>query len=87
MQIFDVTVGRQNAKFVKPDAAMLLQQLAHDLALNPGASLIQDFFKRRRITAPYRRAGTFLADRALKIVFEMALGGTLGSTCRYRQRP
>lgn len=87
MQIFDVAVGRQNAEFVKPNAAMLLQQLAHDLALDTGSGCFQDFLERRRITAPDRRASTFLADRAPEIAFEVALCRPLGSPSRYRQRP
>lgn len=68
-----MAVRSQNAKFIKPYAMMLFQQLPHDLTLNFGASFFQDFLEWRRITALYGRAGTLLTDRTLEIAFEMAL--------------
>jgi hypothetical protein len=71
MDVMHVAIRGHDAKLIQPLAAMLLQLLADDLALENRAHFGEDLFEGSGVTALYRRPCTFLANLAIEIAGEM----------------
>lgn len=72
MHVTHVPVRSHDAKFIKPYALMLLQDLADNFPPDMRPRGLQYVFERRRVTALHSLAGAFLIDAA----FEIAAGVT-----------